>query len=194
MGDISGAMVQSFLADIRRQGLAIQSKNHYLLAIRQFTRWLAADGRTDNNPVALTLDVDAHVGLHDERAAIESRPGLPDAQTNRAQALRTGTDDEPVEVSRPLTPQLTLFLTLTPDSDRSRVSPCGSLEQGHDENSGSQKSLGNERLGTEWAPLALDDMGRNRQAAVGFEPTNNGFANRRLRPLGYAATKGSESV
>lgn len=74
MGDISGAMVQSFLADVRRQGLAIQSKNHYLLAIRQFTRWLAADGRTDNNPVALTLDVDAHVGLHDERAAIESRP------------------------------------------------------------------------------------------------------------------------
>ena len=26
-----------------------------------------------------------------------------------------------------------------------------------------------------------------KQAAVGFEPTNNGFANRRLRPLGYAA-------
>jgi hypothetical protein len=26
-----------------------------------------------------------------------------------------------------------------------------------------------------------------RQAAVGFEPTNNGFANRRLSPLGYAA-------
>jgi hypothetical protein len=25
------------------------------------------------------------------------------------------------------------------------------------------------------------------QAAVGVEPTNNGFANRRLRPLGYAA-------
>jgi hypothetical protein len=26
-----------------------------------------------------------------------------------------------------------------------------------------------------------------REAAVGVEPTNNGFANRRLRPLGYAA-------
>ena len=26
-----------------------------------------------------------------------------------------------------------------------------------------------------------------KKAAVGFEPTNNGFANRRLRPLGYAA-------
>ena len=27
------------------------------------------------------------------------------------------------------------------------------------------------------------------QAAVGFEPTNNGFANHRLGPLGYAAIK-----
>ncbi len=26
------------------------------------------------------------------------------------------------------------------------------------------------------------------QAAAGFEPANNGFANRRLRPLGYAAS------
>jgi hypothetical protein len=25
------------------------------------------------------------------------------------------------------------------------------------------------------------------KAAAGFEPANNGFANRRLRPLGYAA-------
>jgi len=28
---------------------------------------------------------------------------------------------------------------------------------------------------------------KKRKAAVGFEPTDNGFANRRLRPLGYAA-------
>ena len=28
---------------------------------------------------------------------------------------------------------------------------------------------------------------KRKEAAVGFEPTNNGFANRRLRPLGYAA-------
>ncbi len=26
-----------------------------------------------------------------------------------------------------------------------------------------------------------------KEAAPGFEPGNNGFANRRLRPLGYAA-------
>ena len=29
-----------------------------------------------------------------------------------------------------------------------------------------------------------------KKAAAGFEPANNGFANRRLRPLGYAAEKG----
>lgn len=28
---------------------------------------------------------------------------------------------------------------------------------------------------------------KQQQAAAGFEPANNGFANRRLRPLGYAA-------
>ena len=28
---------------------------------------------------------------------------------------------------------------------------------------------------------------KKKQAAAGFEPANNGFANRRLRPLGYAA-------
>jgi hypothetical protein len=28
-----------------------------------------------------------------------------------------------------------------------------------------------------------------RQAAAGFEPAYNGFANRRLRPLGYAANR-----
>ena len=30
-------------------------------------------------------------------------------------------------------------------------------------------------------------MHRNEKAAMGFEPMNNGFANRRLSPLGHAA-------
>ena len=33
------------------------------------------------------------------------------------------------------------------------------------------------------------DRQTKEEAAVGFEPTNNGFANRRLRPLGYAANR-----
>ena len=35
--------------------------------------------------------------------------------------------------------------------------------------------------------LPVDDRECFKQAAPGFEPGNNGFANRRLRPLGYAA-------
>ena len=30
------------------------------------------------------------------------------------------------------------------------------------------------------------------EETVGFEPTNNGFAVRRLRPLGYVSSRGSE--
>ncbi len=32
-----------------------------------------------------------------------------------------------------------------------------------------------------------DEEDKKEQAAAGFEPANNGFANRRLGPLGYAA-------
>jgi hypothetical protein len=37
------------------------------------------------------------------------------------------------------------------------------------------------------AAVSSIDM-KQQQAAAGFEPANNGFANRRLRPLGYAAS------
>ena len=33
----------------------------------------------------------------------------------------------------------------------------------------------------------IEENTQKLEAAVGFEPTNNGFANRPLRPLGYAA-------
>jgi hypothetical protein len=37
----------------------------------------------------------------------------------------------------------------------------------------------------DFAKVVIED--KKKQAAGGFEPPNNGFANRRLRPLGYAA-------
>ena len=40
----------------------------------------------------------------------------------------------------------------------------------------------------------MDSNVKKKQAAIGFEPMNNGFANRRLRPLGYAAQKRIDSV
>ena len=54
---------------------------------------------------------------------------------------------------------------------------------------------GRTRTGTEYylrgilSPLCLpiSPPGRHIEASVGFEPTNNGFANRSLKPLGYDA-------
>ncbi|MCX5635478.1 MAG: hypothetical protein NTW55_06560, partial [Planctomycetota bacterium] len=63
---------------------------------------------------ALTLDVYTHIGLYDERRAIEKLPQLhnsdgKDAGNNRAVALKTGTDNKPVEPaqngSKELTPK-----------------------------------------------------------------------------------------
>ena len=44
----------------------------------------------------------------------------------------------------------------------------------------SQRTLYNQQV-------ICQGLTQEKQAAVGFEPTNNGFANRRLGPLGYAA-------
>ena len=49
--------------------------------------------------------------------------------------------------------------------------------------------MSGERLGSEQAQFSSAVIGQNKQAAAGFEPANNGFANRRLGPLGYAATQ-----
>jgi hypothetical protein len=44
------------------------------------------------------------------------------------------------------------------------------------------------KANTELKTGTQDSRHKSKKAAVGVEPTNNGFANRRLRPLGYAAT------
>ncbi len=67
---------------------------------------------------ALTLDVYTHIGLHDERRAIEKLPQLHNTngknlEKNQAAALKTGTDNKPVETaqngSKELTPKMTQF-------------------------------------------------------------------------------------
>jgi site-specific recombinase XerD len=44
--DVSASRVQKFLADLRSSGLSIQTSNHYLRAIKQFSRWLVRDRRS----------------------------------------------------------------------------------------------------------------------------------------------------
>jgi integrase len=50
--DISASRAMSFLADLKRDGLSIQTSNFYLQAAKQFCRWMVKDRRTSDNPLA----------------------------------------------------------------------------------------------------------------------------------------------
>ena len=63
IGDISASKVQAFVSELRKVirrkktvvdggPLAPQTRNHYLQSIKQFTRWLVRDHRTDDNRLA----------------------------------------------------------------------------------------------------------------------------------------------
>lgn len=47
--DVSPSKVEAFLAGLRKDGASIQTSNHYLRAIKQFTRWLVLDRRHNDN-------------------------------------------------------------------------------------------------------------------------------------------------
>jgi len=49
IGDISASQVQQCLAGLKRGGLGQRTVNHYLQAIKQFSRWLVTDRRTNDN-------------------------------------------------------------------------------------------------------------------------------------------------
>jgi len=52
LGEVSASRVQRFLADLKRDGSSQQTVNHYLRAIKQFTRWLVRDHRTGEDRIA----------------------------------------------------------------------------------------------------------------------------------------------
>jgi integrase len=73
VGDISASRVQAFLADLREKGKSVQTSNHYLRAIKQFTRWLVKDRRASDDPLAhvamLNVSMDRR---HDRRPFSEA--------------------------------------------------------------------------------------------------------------------------
>ena len=66
--DISASAAQRFLAELRSGGLSVQTSNHYLRAIKQFSRWLVRDRRMPDDPLIhlamLNVKVDRR---HDRR-------------------------------------------------------------------------------------------------------------------------------
>jgi len=67
--DLSASTVQRYLADRRSKGLSRQTSNHYLRAIKQFSRWLVRERRNHDDPLVhlamLNVKVDRR---HDRRA------------------------------------------------------------------------------------------------------------------------------
>jgi len=61
MDQISASRVQAFLSDLRRSGRSAASSNHYLRAIKMFTRWLVKDRRSPDDPLVhlSQMNVDA---------------------------------------------------------------------------------------------------------------------------------------
>ncbi len=52
VSELTAGRVQAFLADLREGGISIQTSNHYLRAIKQFTRWLLRERRTGEDSLA----------------------------------------------------------------------------------------------------------------------------------------------
>ena len=74
--DLSASRVQKYLAELRqgtdkKDGLSIQTSNHYLRAIKQFSRWLVRDRRANDDRLVhlamLNVKVDRR---HDRRALL----------------------------------------------------------------------------------------------------------------------------
>ena len=52
LNDIQASRVQGFLADLRKSGTSQQTMNHYLRAVKQFSRWMVRDHRTKEDRLA----------------------------------------------------------------------------------------------------------------------------------------------
>jgi integrase len=72
VGDISASRVQSFLSQLKDSGLAQQTVNHYLRAIKQFSRWLVRDQRSADDRLAYLIGGNVKTDLRIERRELTS--------------------------------------------------------------------------------------------------------------------------
>ena len=126
-----------------------------------------------HSTITLTMDVYGHRLVEQETTAIGRLPDLSVPPASQSARL-TGTDGQlPSPACAVLAPEGGQTRTdLTKPGRSARKGPIREKASVH---AGNVDSLG-------------DSSKSGEQAAVGFEPTNNGFAIRRLGPLGYAAT------
>ena len=130
IGDFSASRVQSFLADLKRVGRSQQTINHYLRSVKQFTRWMVRDRRTDED--RLTHLSGGNVKT-DRR--IERRELTDDELRRLLEATRSG----PVRSKLTGWQRFTLYSTAL--GTGLRASELGSLTTGHFELSSSPPTV-----------------------------------------------------
>ena len=145
---------------------------------------------------ALTLDVYTHIGLNDERQAVERLPELHRAnRTSEAVALKTGTDDRPVVDAE--NRQVTIDTKIDTEMRQKAFSGCnqssaigiveGVVEGIAQENDRGHNCTERGKLGSENDLLSTNDSDENSTERGGFEPpvrqAYNGFRDRPDKPL-----------
>jgi site-specific recombinase XerC len=70
---LSASKTLRYLAERRRQGLSIKSSNDYLQAIKQFCRWLVADRRIADNPLAYLSGLNIKTDRRHDRRALNAQ-------------------------------------------------------------------------------------------------------------------------
>jgi integrase len=95
LSDLSASRVQKFLADLRADGRSIQTSNHYLRAIKQFSRWLVRDRRAGEDPLAFISMLNVATDRrHDRRPLTETEftALIAAATTGKTLSRLTGQD------------------------------------------------------------------------------------------------------
>ncbi|MCA9087237.1 MAG: site-specific integrase [Planctomycetaceae bacterium] len=95
IGDLLASRVTSFLADLRKGGISIQTSNHYLRAIKQFTRWMVKDHRTGDDQLAFIAMMNVRTDRRHDRRPLtdaELKALLAAAQKGKPIMKLTGPD------------------------------------------------------------------------------------------------------
>ena len=89
---ISASKVQSWLSDLRKDGVSIQTSNYYRQACQGFCAWTVRDGRASENPLAHLSSGNAQTDRRHVRRALVADELRQLLATTRTEPERFGMD------------------------------------------------------------------------------------------------------
>ena len=71
--DLSPHSVEKAILSLRDEGLSVQTRNHHLRAIKQFSRWMWRNGRTRENILAHLSGENVHTDRRHDRRSLTDK-------------------------------------------------------------------------------------------------------------------------